>query len=120
MFHPQSLGQWVSRALMALVLASPAAAQSAPELPRAWVNTTPVAVTGRSITVNAGGSVQAAIDQAVAGDVILLQAGATFNGPVRLRNKAGSGWITIRTSAADSQLPEPGQRITPSYASVLP
>jgi hypothetical protein len=32
---------------MALVLATPAGAQTAPELPRAWVNTAPVAVTGR-------------------------------------------------------------------------
>jgi hypothetical protein len=119
-FQPQHLGQSVFRAVMALVLATPAAAQTAPELPRAWVNTAPVSVTGRTISVSAGGSVQAAIDQAVGGDVIVLQAGATFTGPVRLRNKAGSGWITIRTSAADSQLPEPGQRITPAYAPALP
>jgi hypothetical protein len=118
--QPQHLGQWFPRAAVALVLVAPAAAQTAPERPRAWVDTAPVAVTGRSISVNAGGSVQSAIDQAVPGDVIVLQAGATFTGPFRLRNKAGSGWITIRTSAADSQLPEPGQRITPSYAPVLP
>lgn len=120
MSQPQHFGQWIVRALVALVLATPAAAQTAPELPRAWVDTAPVAVTGRTIAVNAGGSVQSAIDQALPGDAIVLQAGATFTGPFRLRNKAGSGWITIRTSAADSQLPEPGQRMTPAYAPALP
>lgn len=104
--------------LAALAFTPVASAQTAPELPRAYVDTSPVAVTGRVITVNAGGSVQAAIDQAVPGDAIVLQAGATFTGPIRLRNKAGSGWITIRSSA-ESQLPA-GQRVTPAQASLMP
>lgn len=102
----------------ALAVTPVASAQTAPELPRAYVDTSPVAVTGRVLTVSAGGSVQAAIDQAVPGDAIVLQAGATFTGPIRLRNKAGSGWITIRSSA-ESQLPA-GQRVTPAQASLMP
>jgi hypothetical protein len=102
----------------ALAVSAVASAQTAPELPRSYVDTSPVAVTGRIITVSAGGSVQAAIDQAIPGDAIVLQAGATFTGPIRLRNKAGSGWITIRSSA-ESQLPA-GQRVTPGHASLMP
>jgi hypothetical protein len=74
-----------------------------------------------TITVSAGGSLQAAIDAAKPGDVIELQAGATFDGPFRLRAKSGmsaTSGITIR-SAADAALPPPGTRITPAVASKL-
>jgi hypothetical protein len=58
------------------------------------------------------------------GDTIQLTAGVTFTGPFTLLNRGGTNtdadWITIRTSAPDSSLPPAGQRITPSYASVLP
>jgi hypothetical protein len=53
--------------------------------------------------------------------VITLQAGATFTGNFTLPNKSGSGqWIVIRSSTADSNLPPPGERISPSYSAVLP
>jgi hypothetical protein len=42
-----------------------------------------------TLTVTAGGDLQAAIDAARPGDTIVLQAGATFNGPFRLRAKGG-------------------------------
>ncbi len=91
-----------------------------PELPRLTVDTRLIAPTGRTITVNAGGNLQLALDQALPGDVVLLQAGATFTGNFTLPNKSGTGWITIRTSAPDASLPPQGTRITPSYSSVLP
>jgi hypothetical protein len=84
------------------------------------VDVTPVAPTGRTITVRAGGSVQNAINAAVPGDVILLQAGATFTGNFYLPKKSGTGWITIRSSASDGVLPKPGTRIQSSQAGYLP
>src|SRR5512145_2659585 len=76
-----------------------------PEPPRVFLDTTYIAPDGKTINVAASGDVQAAIDRAQPGDVIKLQAGATFTGNFRLPNKSGSKWIVIRTSAADADLP---------------
>ena len=74
-----------------------------------------------TITVKAGGDVQAALDRASPGDTILLAAGATFRGSLKLPNKSGNAYITIRTSAPDNQIPAPGERLDPSrYGNVLP
>ncbi|MGH9769655.1 MAG: hypothetical protein ACREAB_19695 [Blastocatellia bacterium] len=91
-----------------------------PELPRVFINTSYTPPAGRTIAVPAGGDFQAAINQAKPGDVITLQAGATYTGNFTLPAKAGNNWIIIRTSAPDSSLPPPGARITPAYASALP
>ncbi len=74
---------------------------------------------GATLTVNAGGNLQAAIDAAQPGDTIVLQAGATFTGPFTLRAKNGTAYITIRSSTPDSQLPPAGTRITPAHAPLL-
>jgi hypothetical protein len=79
-----------------------------------------VAPTGNTIAVPAGGDFQAALNLAQPGDVISLQAGATFVGPFTLPSKSGTGWIIVRTSAPDSSLPPLGTRIGPSYRSVMP
>jgi hypothetical protein len=74
-----------------------------------------------TIFVPAGGSLQAAIDAAKPGDVIELQAGATFDGPFKLRAKAGmsaTSRITIRT-AGSVGLPAAGVRITPAASPFL-
>ena len=76
-------------------------------------------VFGATLTVNAGGSLQAAIDAAQPGDTIVLQAGATFTGPFTLRAKNGTSYITIRSSTADSLLPAAGTRMSPVYSSLL-
>jgi hypothetical protein len=95
-------------------------APSDPEPPRVFLDTTYVTPAGKTINVMAGGDVQAAINQARPGDVIRLQAGATFTGNFRLPSKSGSDWIVIRTSAADADLPPPGTRITPVKSAIMP
>jgi hypothetical protein len=72
----------------------------------------------RTITLRAGGDLQAALTSARFGDTIVLEAGATFTGPVTLPFKgAGSGtdadYITIRTSDLAGIAPE-GERLKPA------
>ena len=74
---------------------------------------------GGTITVPAGGNLQAAIDAAQPGDTILLQPGATYAGGFVLPVKSGSSYITIRSGAPDSALPADGVRVTPQHASAL-
>lgn len=85
------------------------------------VNAESSAGAGKTITVRAGQDLQAALNQAVAGDTILLEAGATFKGAFKLPKKTGNAFITIRTSATDAQLPAANKRLDPvKYAPVLP
>ncbi len=72
-----------------------------------------------TIAVAAGGDLQAALNKALAGDTILLQAGATFTGNFVLPKKTGSTFITVRSSTANSSLPGAGVRMTPAYAGLL-
>lgn len=76
---------------------------------------------GKIINVKKGGDFQAALDSARPGDTIQLEAGATFKGAFVLPTKGGSEFITIRSSAPDSQLPSPEARIDPArHGSLLP
>ena len=68
-----------------------------------------------TITVPASGDLQAALNVAKPGDVIVLQAGARYVGPFTLPAKAAGPVITIRSSAI---LPE--RRISPQDANLLP
>ena len=92
------------------------------ELPRATVPSamadTPAS--GVVVALTAGADLQTALNNAQCGDVIQLQAGATFAGSFTLPAKScdASHWIIIRTSAADSTLPAEGQRVTPCYAGI--
>src|SRR5262249_9442693 len=98
---------------------TPPPTPGAPELPRSFLDTGYIAPTGQTIAVNPGGDLQSALNQAQPGDVILLQAGATFTGNFVLPNKNGTGWITVRTSTSDANLRQ-GTRVTPSSASSMP
>ena len=82
----------------------------------------PAAADAKTIAVAAGGDLQAALNAALPGDVVTLEAGATFTGNFTLPVKAGTStsYITVRSSAADSTLPASTARITPSYAAQLP
>lgn len=75
--------------------------------------------TAATITVKAGDDLQAALHAAQPGDTLLLQAGATFTGNFVLPVKAGSAYITVRTSTADDLLPGPTARIRPEHAPLL-
>ena len=98
---------------------SSALAAGDPQAPRVYLNTDYVAPTGQTVVVGVGGNLQAALDQAQPGDLILLQPGATFTGNFVLQNKTGAGWITVRTPTSDAKLP-PGTRVTPDLASSMP
>jgi hypothetical protein len=71
-----------------------------------------------SINVPAGGDLQAAIDRAQPGDVILLEAGATYVGNFILPAKPGAEYITIRSAADPSSFP--AGRVAPEHARWMP
>jgi hypothetical protein len=87
-----------------------------PELPRVYLDTRYETPTGRTIMVSAGDNLQTVLDTARAGDLILLQAGATFAGSFQLKPKSGTERITIRTNTT---LPPEGTRMTPMWAGSL-
>ena len=78
------------------------------------------AATPKTVTVPAGGDLQAAIDRAAPGDVLMLAPGATYTGPITLPKKAGDAWITIKTAAPEAEFPPAGQRVTPENAKQMP
>jgi hypothetical protein len=113
-------GGWLILACVPTLLPARAFAQTGPELPRVFLDTTYAPPTrGKLIAVGAGGDLQAALDAAQPGDVIELQAGATFTGNFILPRKPGADWIYIRSSA-HARLPVSGTRVSPSHASLMP
>lgn len=93
----------------------PPAGETWAELPRVYLDTKIVPSTGATITVPAGGNLQAALNAAQPGDVIALANGATFSGTFALPNKAGANWITIRPASMVGVPPE-GVRMSPAAA----
>lgn len=75
-----------------------------------------VGVSAETIVVPAGGDAQAAVNAAQPGDVIVLQADATY-GPLVLPAKSGASYITIQSSRA-ADLPG-GTRVGPSQAALF-
>jgi hypothetical protein len=90
------------------------------EIPRVFLNTVYTPPSGVTITVRAGESLQAAINAALPGDEIVLEAGATFTGNFTLPNKSGTGWIIIRTSNM-AGIPAESVRVNPAlHAMAMP
>jgi hypothetical protein len=72
-----------------------------------------------TLKVKAGDDLQEALRRARPGDTLVLEAGATFAGPITLPKKEGDDWITIRSSAL-AKLPREGRRILPAHAVAMP
>jgi hypothetical protein len=109
--------------LLAPLASSAAQSADAParaELPRVTVDTK-YPTGGRSVRVRAGANLQAALDAARPGDVLLLAPGATYVGNFRLRAKSPfvGGWIVVRTDVPDASLGAAGKRKTPTRADAL-
>ncbi len=68
------------------------------------------------IRVPAGGNLQEAVNRASSGDIIELQAGATYN-DINLPNKPLTDFVTIQSSAA-AKLPE-NIRVTPRQSNLM-
>jgi hypothetical protein len=108
----------ILKMFLLLIIALPFTSYAAePELPRQYIDTSPVSVTGKTIEVKSGGDLQAAINNAVYGDEIVLESGATFTGGFTLPKKSGSGVIILRSSRS-GELPF-GTRVSPSNASLM-
>lgn len=90
------------------------------ELPREYVKSSlrDTPSTGKIWAAQSAQMLEKSLSDAACGDVIQLQAGATFAGKFVLPAKHcdDSHWITIRSSAPDSSLPKEGTRLTPCYA----
>ena len=72
---------------------------------------------GATISVPAGGDLQAALKAAEPGDIIVLEAGATYIGNFTLPNKSGSSYITLQTGLVN--VPSDGVRVGPADAPQL-
>ena len=72
----------------------------------------------QAITVKAGDNLQTALDSAKPGDVLALEAGATFKGNFILPKKDSDATITITSTAANNL--RPGMRVKPSDAENMP
>jgi hypothetical protein len=113
---------------------APSVAAQTPIPPQRWVDTTLPTVTGQDRIVGEGGNLQAALDAAVPGDAVTVQAGATFSGKFWLRAKAQT-WTTtvlaavglakpkvvwLRSSTWQTSLPPVGTRVTKADAPKMP
>lgn len=103
-------------------------ATSEPELPRSWVDSTydpPVGGSTHLVRSDCDGvagcfdDLQAALDAALPGDVIEVEAGARFTGNFILRTKPGDGWVYVRSSGL-LDLPKPGVRVSPGDSLDMP
>lgn len=76
--------------------------QTLPTPPQLFVDTSyNLPSGGRRWDVKAGDNLQQVIIDAAKGDVIVLEAGAVFVGPIKLPAKPGQGWIYIISSELD-------------------
>lgn len=107
----------------ALLFVGPQSGDAAqlPTLPQVSIDTTYSPPSGgTTFNVSTNTEFTTALNNAVLGDTIILQAPNTFTGPFTLREKtSGSGWIYIQSSDYAS-LPAPGTRVTLANAVNMP
>lgn len=99
-----------------------ASAAGVAELPRITLNTTYFEPGGEVIRVSSGDDLQAALDAASPGNIVELEAGATWHmeRALTLPDKGRSDdWIVIRSSRW-RELPAEGERVTPDHAHLMP
>lgn len=72
---------------------------------------------GQIVKVSPSQNLQSAIDRARPGDVIELEAGKVYEGPIKLPAKTGDSFITIQSSRA-SELPA-DKRVAPAQAALF-
>ena len=82
-------------------------------------NAATVFVAGGTDPVSAatsGANLQAAVNSAQPGDIIMAEAGKMFQGPITLnaKNNPNKQYVTIRSSASDAVLPAAGVRVNPA------
>src|SRR5215203_4343576 len=80
---------------------------------------TAVPLAGAELVVPAGGDLQAALNRARRGDVILLEPGAIYIGNFVLPPTSGASYITIRSAADPTRFPSDG-RVGPEHALWMP
>jgi hypothetical protein len=95
-----------------------------PALPVPYVDS-PIARPPRrllAVRAHSAQDFQAALNSAMPGDTIQLEAGASYTGNFTLPKKSGAQteWIVIRTSAGDSAIPAKGTRVDPESARSFP
>lgn len=128
----QASSSIIRAVLLVLVLGLPKISPSQPldpqskqfdgpaELPREYVKSSlkDTPAKGKTWTVHDGEDPQPIVNKAACGDIVQLQAGATFSGNITFPAKScdDSHWIVLRTSAPDSSLPPEGTRLTPCFA----
>ncbi len=98
--------------------ADPAGGPGVAQPPSSVVETAAAEPSGRTIVVPNGGDLQAALENARAGDVIALEPGAVYRGPFTLPRKSGSEWIVVRTGGAGA-VPRAGTRADPGRARAM-
>ena len=79
----------------------------------------PISVAAETRLVRRGDNLQTALNSAVPGDVLLLEAGAEFVGNFVLPVKSGDAPIVVKSSMY-AVLPAAGRRIQPGHAPQLP
>jgi hypothetical protein len=94
-------------------------AYTSPSLPLTTVDVSYNLPNGNIILVKAGDDLQKAINLAKNGDVLRLEAGATFTGNFILPKKDGNSFIYIETSKIDS-IKKPGERVSRADSSLMP